>query len=90
MNNRNLITKLLCFILCISISSLCEDVICLKNGGKLRGTIVKETKTGVVIDVGFGEMDVDTSEIDRIQWADKAEKDIWGEEALKAETKKDT
>ena len=85
MSNKNLITKLLAFILCISISAICEDVIYLKNGGKLRGEIVKTTKTGVWINVGFGEMEVDSSEIARIKRGDKAEQDEWGEEEPKAE-----
>lgn len=85
MSNKNLITKLLAFILCISISSICEDVIYLKNGGKLRGEIVKTTKTGVWINLGFGEMEIDSSEIIRIKRGDKAEQDEWGEEEPKAE-----
>lgn len=45
------------------------DVIYLKNGGRLEGTVIKKTDSKVIVDLGFGETDIDLSEIDRIKWS---------------------
>lgn len=71
LNYKNILTKLMCCILCLYISSICEDVIHLKHGGRLKGEIVKATKANVLINFGFGDMEVDSSEIAKIVWGDR-------------------
>lgn len=62
--------KAISFLLCIGINIALGDIIHLKTGGRVEGKITNRTETQIIVDVGFGEMEVDTSEIGRIEWTD--------------------
>ena len=59
----------LCLIIIITALSTKADVIHLKSGGMVEGTIVSEDSGSVEIDVGFGTTSVDTADIASIQRA---------------------
>ncbi len=55
---------LLILVFCYSVSG---DVIVLKNGGRIEGTIIKTTKETVIVKQGKMQIGVERSEIDSIQ-----------------------
>ena len=57
-------------LLCVVVINTSGDIIHLKTGGRVEGKIITRTETQIIVDVGFGEMEVDTSEIARIEWDD--------------------
>ena len=70
MNNSSAIkNRLLWLILtiCLCILNSTGDIIQLKSGGMIEGTIVSEDSGRVVVDVGFGTTSVDTTDIASIQ-----------------------
>jgi len=53
--------------ICLYISNSTGDIIRLKSGGMVEGTIVSEGSGSVVVDVGFGTTSVDTADIASIE-----------------------
>ena len=58
MKKEKLVKAIICGLFFMSIFCLQSnaDIIHLKNGGKITGTILKETEDSVVIDIGVGEV----------------------------------
>lgn len=52
------------------------DVLRLKNGGVMEGAVVSETRTAVVLDVGYGTVSVDKAEIASIAKAGEAAREL--------------
>ncbi len=48
--------------------------ILLKNKGKVKGVIIKETEQGIFVDVGFGTVGVSRDQIEEIEYPSGSEK----------------
>jgi clan AA aspartic protease (TIGR02281 family) len=70
------IAKIIVLILSLSCFALFPlnfaDVVHLKNGKQIEGLIVSKDSAGLWVDVGFGTMKLDKSQISRIERADSA------------------
>jgi len=67
--------SVLCYLaLTIIGATVFSDVVYLKDGGKVEGIIIQQTPEKVVVNIGVGEMEFDSTEIDSIVLSGKDEK----------------
>jgi len=86
MHNKPLICWITALFLLLSSIGSFADVIKLKNGRRLEGAIVSQTKDAVVIDIGAGEADISRSDIASIEKSAEDNAAIYYLRALKFAT----
>jgi hypothetical protein len=61
-----IISPLLTFALLSAVRPARADTIYLKNGGKMKGTVTSQNSSEVVLDLGYGTITTEMSEIKKI------------------------
>lgn len=81
-NRGHIASAALAAVFAIFCSAAAADVIHLKNGGKIKGVVVKDRGAGVIIDIGCGTVVQNKKDIARIDREDP----VWRTAYPKKET----